>query len=1754
MKKIAIIVLAAAAVAVAHATELHSNLYLKQLPAKFSASGRYYGTQSEVLPSTAFTNCLALTEEAARPLIVLYANSSTAFDSFIYDLNSESMNNLGWGNGKEALFTLWFGTSSAADRSALGFVKQHYGNVGSEIALVCYGKCEDGFEYVTSNAVSSVGQYKSKVNTYITAYNALAKVHVYTPPAASAGFAVKDGELKVVSSAEQVYVPFIRTNNLDVAETNWMVSEYPDGAVETNEFSWAANGELYKDVPLALGGRLTNVNDKVILALLNTNQVAVATNHIVCVAAPANTATFPYLRDAVETLPPGEWSVDAGLIDDSSKDVENLRKDEADAITAYDAAMNALAVAVATSNTTYVAYAEKQDALEVAIEAYDVATNALAIALATSNTTYVTYTEKQTALESAIAAYDAATNALATAVATSNTTYVTYTEKQTALESAIGAYDAATNALAAAVATSNTTYEAYAEKQSAFELATGEYDAATNALAAAVATSNTTYAAYAEKLAALELATGEYDAATNALAQAIATSNTTYVVYTEKQAALELAIGEYDAATNALAIALDEYGVDSQEYKDAQSEVVSASIKKSTAEGECSTAMGAYDDAVADVETKQGVVTEKETAVGLAQSEYDTAKGAYDDAVADAGTKQGVATEKETAMGTAQSERDTAKGAYDDAVADVGTKQGLATEKETAMGTAQSERDTAKGAYDDAVADVGTKQGVVTEKETAMGTAQSECDTAKGAYDDAVADVNAKQDDLTTKTNDLNAAIAALESAESKYFIVVNGGIVWDDGLIALNDAVFTSSGFTAWCTSNQVSLVYLDKAESGTGASLFSYNVASNGNSGTSFMSINGLTAEEGSALAAQAEEDAENLGVAATLGQAALPSGATIAMVRADGTVCGRLRPQFNSDGTCDFDENMARLDELLAQAADVAEAANDTPNGAPAESAMQYGGGEVAGTLSVNDMVDCFKLVGDGWYGKKIVFALAASALGSKPIPSEADPDVVVMRYDADSGFLEVVDYELSIFATNGVRDVELAYSFHKEDIDAGRIFVVATAYADADSVKFVGDSAFSYAISAYEATPNAGIITFDAQPETAVIQESTNQVFNVPLYRMFGSDGEVSVNVVVDESLTTATGRFEFIDANLVWTNGETGVKYVPITLKGSEYNDGLYDITLRIEDPEEAMAGVEKYYTTYTISYGKEPSEAGQLAIVSVTPAVSADGRIYVRYGSLDDGTLRTEDEMAVQINRTGGKGPAAAYISWKNGKESFRETLSWANYLTGTQTAFLADGFPAPGKSGYADVTITATSSNDVPMVKTGATLKVRVLPYDAPAFEADAATWSGVQYTTTETNVVALAVPDGMTVKSLKLVSGSVPAGLKVAFVDGQLVVKGTPTAGTVSTTATYWVQLVRAEGGTVYSMPVTVTFENKALADVNDSFASAKTWMGLPMTNETRRLKGLLDLTVAKNGKTSVRYRMAAGKTIAFSAPGLAGIDLDGTARLAAEKNYCCGSKYVFSATLGANGSLDATVTLDDGCAGATVVGAVSLDSDAMAWSAVNTAERYGGDYVAAFPLGATTNENTLCYGSPTMRLKFGTQSAWNRGAVTFAGTLPNGKAISGTAYLVPTTEDAVAASLPVFTSSSSDTFSAMLELDGGSPTAAPGVVPFWSHNEAGIDSLSYENDYDVVGALWSWAGWNWIGEKVNVNRTSGIAGGTMRIDLHGGTGPLTTVTWRGVALPGDKPRILGAYWSNALMPSGDSRRRTVRVGYAVELSDAE
>ena len=180
-----------------------------------------------------------------------------------------------------------------------------------------------------------------------------------------------------------------------------------------------------------------------------------------------------------------------------------------------------------------------------------------------------------------------------------------------------------------------------------------------------------------------------------------------------------------------------------------------------------------------------------------------------------------------------------------------------------------------------------------------------------------------------------------------------------------------------------------------------------------------------------------------------------------------------------------------------------------------------------------------------------------------------------------------------------------------------------------------------------------------------------------------------------------------------------------------------------------------------------------------------------------------------------------------------------------------------------------------------------------------------------------------------------------------------------------------------------------------------------------------------------------------------------------------------------------------------------------------------------------------------------------------MTYAVTLPNGKAVSGTAMLVPAADGAEATTLPIFVSNSSETFAALVGIatNAGETVSAEkvfavaGSAPCWKHVESQLETASYENDYSVVGVRFAgvdrkfdWSPYSFVAEDgfvlktKTVNPTSGVVSGTMR-----DTATNRSVSWKGVALPGCDaavPFVFGAFWQNVSFEG-----RSIRSGGAVE-----
>ena len=460
---------------------------------------------------------------------------------------------------------------------------------------------------------------------------------------------------------------------------------------------------------------------------------------------------------------------------------------------------------------------------------------------------------------------------------------------------------------------------------------------------------------------------------------------------------------------------------------------------------------------------------------------------------------------------------------------------------------------------------------------------------------------------------------------------------------------------------------------------------------------------------------------------------------------------------------------------------------------------------------------------------------------------------------------------------------------------------------------------------------------------------------------------------------------------------------------------------------------------------------------------------------------------------------------------------------------------------------------------------------------------------------------------------SGRLPAGMSIGLADessGTLRVYGTPTvpSGTDSDDwSSEWWLLLRHQGAEgdsfAYSYPVTVLSFVTALQEKNPMFAQPRSWTGLPVCDLSVRplqLYGTLDLTLGRDGRMSAKFRRLGNKTIAFSTPAISSMDASGIATYETTTSEC-----LLRLTVQPNQAIGADI-FDPDFAGRKLTG--SFDDETVHWSASHTAEAWKGLYSLAFTnrLDGIWDKNTLCFGNPSLQARFLSLSQWKTGRATFAGVLPNGRTFSGSATFTPQPAGWPFSCLPILSTSAADDFAALVTVGTNAgecvysrvasttnAATAYSLAAAWNHAERGFPGLSYSNTYTVVGSRFAAMedGWepawgtnvltvcaddqatpgrlftksgDWrIGTgsedeerfviSAALNRNSGAMTGVMReCDVDGKKWVWHPYQWKGAALPGCEPFLLGAYWynftTNVENAAGKKMHKSVRCGGSV------
>lgn len=958
----------------------------------------------------------------------------------------------------------------------------------------------------------------------------------------------------------------------------------------------------------------------------------------------------------------------------------------------------------------------------------------------------------------------------------------------------------------------------------------------------------------------------------------------------------------------------------------------------------------------------------------------------------------------------------------------------------------------------------------------------------------------------------------------------VTGGLVWDERVRKLADT-FDSAEFRKWCRDNKVVCTVIDQRNAVTGASLFTHVQAANGMRSTRFLSRNGLPEDRGRS-----------------------PEGNTfkVELIRPNGTTnyVGGVQTatehvvwSTNSvDSATDILKTLERA--LVLAKNDPTEGLNNDPATTPLELAFNTVTNQ---TLSALDTVDVFKLTG-AYTNTAVVFTLTDKA------------DVLSFSVCDEAG-MEIPPTFDAAESTNRV------WVFKADDAVFVKVF---TTNALLGTV--------AYDVGATHAPPCPGTVGFKVTE--AGVTEGTTNAFSIVLTRR-GYTGAASCTVSLDEAKIPEGERARYVwngDQTVTWDDLESGDKTVEVGLVDDGIWHGQTALPFTLTVPDDAPVAAEAGKTAFTLNYRDDEVESvGELALADVTGDdlhAAGDGRLYARAGSL----------IGVEVTRRGGScsnvtgrivaSKADAVVSPDAGQQWFEKSSM-------TNKTFEVRLPSVTGTAKPLDCVLTLEGMG-IPVAKGENRVTIRVLPETSPKWDGEAVhgnvvDWTGVQYKKFE-HFVELAGDGDLVSHTPKLISGTVPAGLKATLdkTNRRLIVAGTPTVATPTNGVTLVYQAQATVGGkTVWTFPVTLHITIKALADVNANFAgdgakAKRVWTGLALLDaadvdakEPARLRGLLDLTVSPNGRTSAKWRTVEGKTVSFSAAGFAEIDeASGDVTLGATR-VVAGVTNTLTATLFAAGKIKMEATI---ASNGVEVAFGTVEADAAAWSKDHPATDYVGTYVAAFPVDTNWVETVaggtspLCSGAATLTFRLAAGAA-RTGRTTFVGVLPNGRTFSGSATLAGN------AALPVLAASATDALASVLDIaKGGEVAAAKGTEPFWAHRERNFASLSYDPALICVGARWTAPdkdaelsldvqtpgedGEVVASTRLRLNRTSGVVQGAVRV-RNAETDRLETHTARGVLIPwGEEDfALFGACWWNEVRDverdDGTTVRKTVRVG---------
>lgn len=989
-------------------------------------------------------------------------------------------------------------------------------------------------------------------------------------------------------------------------------------------------------------------------------------------------------------------------------------------------------------------------------------------------------------------------------------------------------------------------------------------------------------------------------------------------------------------------------------------------------------------------------------------------------------------------------------------------------------------------------------------------------------------------------TMDLDVAKAkvkaynAANANDKAYMVVLMGGSLWCPDCEKTDAYLFNQAAFKTWAQNRKVVFGVVDLPPSPQDAtstpSLLDYRSGTSyfgdsPKSGAGYLSRKMADAAKIAEIAARNKKLAGNdsrgggyntpdrieSGEAKKAGRPGVP---ILVSLRDDGTVAGRLI-KFASKSPTAYNANyLTRLDELLAQVDDADEEANDDRRTTKQSLAKS---GFVDGALSHTDAADVYKVpnggkisfiaIGDdaadvtleviqvgakadtvvasatGNLTNNVAVSYAVPASGSyylkisgagawfavdKSGSTRAEYTLVTTTIltPTESAQTEPVTDDTAFLVFEIQKDVTYRITgvdptFSKDDYlvhSSGDLYV---GYADAAVPVIFADGAKSTTYQIW----NTGRIGFAG--ETALAAENAG-TYKLKIARTGGTAGTGAVKIEVDKAASTSlSGIYEFASdgAEHTWADGTAADWEVPVTILDNDYADGDQKIVFKLTKLTTSDVGVSIGTFTLTVK-DNDKTSPGKLAL-ALADAASGATTVAAKEGT----------QVSLTLKRTGGSDGTVGCTLTANGGSLDKTSFSWDSRDTSEQSAVFT--VPAYERKNQ-KCTVTLVPGKGVTAVSNARVVTIQVVSANAPSFETAAATYDCVRYVDMgAANKIAVVTKGTGTVKVTKA-SGAIPAGVKFAYADGALTFTGVPTAADTKT-ATFRVSQGNIDGETV---AVTFSVEDPARSStggdaLNPSVAKARTFSDIIVLNASEQIMiGKLTVTIPPTGRVSARYQSESG-TVSLSAKSWSKVDSSGTLTAEAVGTPAKNAGYTLTVTALADGGVtysfyDPAWPEDD---------EIHLVGGTAAWSRTNPATRWQGYYTVSLPqTDEKLKADAFAKGDGYLTLKMNTSSTVNAGKMTYAGILPSGKAISGTATLAPEDGEAL---LPVFLSSSTDVATGVLSIRpdaaANHTTNRRSVYPYsfglygeiamrWINKEGAVAGKAYESRLGVYGGYYS------------------------------------------------------------------------------------